>query len=104
MHNGKGDFEYFVTYFGKSYSAIHGSTSLLQAVFVNEAISTIKELYKTNNNATAGYEFPGIMLVAHSAGGMVARTSLVLDTHPSDCPVNSIIMLGSPNQRPAYSP
>lgn len=38
------------------------------------------------------------MIVAHSAGGMVARTALLLDNHPR-CAVNSIIMLSSPNSR-----
>jgi triacylglycerol esterase/lipase EstA (alpha/beta hydrolase family) len=39
-----------------------------------------------------------VILVAHSAGGMVARTAVLLDNHPQ-CAVNSIIMLSSPNSR-----
>lgn len=49
------------------------------------------------------HEIEKIFILAHSIGGMVARTSFLLSNHPS-CIVNSIIMLSSPNSKPAYSP
>jgi triacylglycerol esterase/lipase EstA (alpha/beta hydrolase family) len=41
---------------------------------------------------------PKVMLVGHSIGGMVARTSVVLDNHPK-CAVSDIILLSSPSLR-----
>lgn len=39
-----------------------------------------------------------IIILAHSIGGMVARTAMILTNHPH-CVVNSIIMLSTPNSR-----
>lgn len=49
------------------------------------------------------HEVEKIYILAHSIGGIVARTSFLLSNHPS-CIVNSIIMLSSPNSKPSYSP
>ena len=43
-----------------------------------------------------------IMIVAHSGGGIVARTAVLLSNHPKNCIVSDIILLSSPNQR-SYS-
>lgn len=71
------------------------------------------------------YEVPKIIILAHSVGGMVARTSVLLSNHPTQisgkiqtdedsklsavpeyeeadsiqCGVSDIIMLSSPNNR-----
>jgi alpha-beta hydrolase superfamily lysophospholipase len=39
-----------------------------------------------------------IIVLAHSLGGMVARTAAVLSNHPK-CVVSDIVMLGSPNNK-----
>eukprot|EP01034_Spumella_vulgaris_P028991 gene28991-35956_t len=44
-----------------------------------------------------------IMIVAHSLGGMVARTAATLSNHPK-CVVSDIIMLSSPNNKSPYTP
>lgn len=54
--------------------------------------------------ACAGTEPPRITLLAHSAGGMVARLAILLSNHPTHCVVSSIVMLNSPNSRPAFTP
>jgi len=40
-----------------------------------------------------------IMIVAHSAGGIVTRTAMLLSNHPKSCLVSNIILLSSPNKR-----
>ena len=43
----------------------------------------------------------GIILIGHSIGGMVARTAVLMSSHPR-CKVHSIILLSSPNLSPPY--
>eukprot|EP00602_Paraphysomonas_sp_CaronLab_P008051 CAMPEP_0185036204 /NCGR_PEP_ID=MMETSP1103-20130426/28813_1 /TAXON_ID=36769 /ORGANISM="Paraphysomonas bandaiensis, Strain Caron Lab Isolate" /LENGTH=913 /DNA_ID=CAMNT_0027573657 /DNA_START=100 /DNA_END=2838 /DNA_ORIENTATION=- len=96
MHN-DGSLQYFSLDFGNSRSATHASTILLQAVFLNDALREIASIYSFS---------PGegqVIIVAHSAGGMVARAAIALDNHPR-CIVQSILMLGTPNSRPTYTP
>ena len=81
-------------------SATHGSIVLKQAVFVNDVLSTILALYEGSTGVSGPVE---VILLAHSAGGMVSRTALLLSNHPHHS-VSSIIMLGSPNARPTYTP
>ena len=99
MHNKEGIFQYFTVGFGEEASAYHASSIISQAVYVNEAIKYIRVLYKSKYR-----DPPRLIVAAHSLGGMVARTALTLQSHPKDCPVNAIVMFGSPNREPAYSP
>lgn len=43
-----------------------------------------------------------VTILAHSIGGIVARTALLLDNHPSsntgNCLIDSILMLGTPQK------
>lgn len=99
MHNKDEVFQYFAVHFKKPLSAIHGSILLSQAAFVNDALETVRALYKKPVS---------IMMVGHSLGGMVARTAVTLSNHPrpanGQCVVSDIIMLNTPNRGPAYSP
>eukprot|EP01035_Chromulina_nebulosa_P020309 gene20309-26361_t len=42
------------------------------------------------------------MVIAHSIGGMVARTALLLNNHPTGCVISDIILLSSPNVRAPF--
>jgi hypothetical protein len=97
-HN-DGSFQYFVAGLHNEYSALHASTVLRQASFVNDALYAINEIYKAENRTGVK-----VILVAHSVGGVVARTSMLLSNQPKGCLVMAIIMLSSPNRSPTYSP
>lgn len=108
-------FQYFSIDFGdESSSGIHGSHVVNQALYVNQALRKIIYMYREKGllmcfrlfavaNAVPilfiGIESPKVMLLGHSAGGMVARLSLLLSNHPIHCVVSSIVMLNSPNIR-----
>ncbi len=83
-----GTFRFYAADFAESMSATHGGVMLSQAVFVNDALRIIQ---KQSSNRE-------IIILAHSAGGMVARTAMLLSNHPK-CTVSSIIMFGTPNAR-----
>lgn len=100
MHNGDEYFQYFALDFNESLSAIHGSLIIQQAIYLNEALQKIISLYKKYDDSRS---IPKVMLIGHSIGGIVARTALILDNHPR-CIVSDIIMIGTPNRYPAYSP
>lgn len=97
-HN-DGTFQYFVVGLSNEYSALHASTVLRQASFVNDALFAINEIYKEENRT--GIK---VIIVAHSVGGIVARTSMLLSNQPKGCLIKAIIMLSSPNRSPTYSP
>ena len=76
---------WFITQFNQfQWTAFHASQIIDQAVFVNEAIASIQTLYyqQYGNN----YPFK-IILVAHSLGGVIARTAPLLSNHPYPYPL-----------------
>lgn len=99
MHNKDEFFQYFAIQFHAPLSAIHGASLLTQAIFVNDALAAIRDLYEKPVQ---------IMVVGHSVGGMVARTAITMSNHPktvdNKCLVSDIIMLSTPNVAAAYSP
>lgn len=104
MHNKDDTFQYFALHFDKAMSATHGSVAVKQAVFLNDALAAILALYKERGEVSGGGTgHVEVMLLAHSAGGLVARAALLLSNHPHQS-VSSIVMLGSPNTRPTYTP
>jgi hypothetical protein len=110
MHNGDGYFQYFSLDLNYSLSAIHGSTILTQAMFTNDALLKIASLYdeksknkKTFKKSSKKKKGIKIIIVGHSIGGMVARTSMLLDNHPH-CVVSDIVMMGTPIEKPSYTP
>lgn len=98
MHNEGKNLEYFSLQFNDSNMAFHASDVLNKAVSVNNALTNILEIYKKGNKAP-----PKIIIAAHSFGGIAARTAVLLNNFPEDCPVSDIIMFSSPNSRPPYS-
>ena len=105
MHNEDGFFQYFAIHFKYPFSAIHGSSILTQAIYVNDALRTIQQLYKeergSNYDKNANFK---IIVIGHSYGGMVARTAMLLNNHPQPCLVSDIVMLSTPIVGPAHSP
>ena len=109
MHNGDNFFQYFSLDFGRSLSGAHGAYVLHQAVFLNEALQAIRELYrkktvKDGKSDDWNDHFLKVIIVGHSLGGLVARTALLLDNHPRGCLVSDIIMLSSPNVAAPFGP
>ena len=99
MHNKDDFFQYFAIQFHAPVSAIHGASLLTQAIFVNDALAAIRDLYDRPER---------IIVVGHSVGGMVARTAITVSNHPKTidkkCLVSDIVMLSTPNLAAAYSP
>lgn len=98
MHN-NGTLQYFAVDMGNSASPFHANHIVMQAIYVNEALKAIAELYIREFNTDP----PSITLIGHSLGGVVARLAVLLSNHPH-CIVNGIVTLGSPSVRPAYTP
>ncbi len=121
MHN-NGTFQYFTLGFSEEFSALHGSYIMNQAAFVNDALVKIYGMYKAqigededkvkdkkskskknkNKASKKPKSPPRITIVAHSYGGLVARTAILLGNHPR-CAVSSLFMLSSPNMAPSYA-
>lgn len=104
-----GTFQFYAVHFGQSMSATHGSVMLSQAAFVNDALRYISSehgnpvnqiLLDYITNIQVGTH--KVIILAHSAGGMVARTAMILSNYPR-CYVSGIIMFGTPNSRCLYS-
>jgi glycosylphosphatidylinositol deacylase len=92
MHN-NGEYQYFALDFNESKTAFHASYVISQSIFMNDALKAIQKLYKEND-----YHMKDIIIVAHSMGGIVARTAILLSNHPA-CIVSNMILLSSPNTR-----
>lgn len=87
--------DFFTADFNEDFTAFHGKTMLDQAEYLNDAIAYILSLYEHSDS----YDMPlpnSIIILAHSMGGIVARTMLTLDNHVPDS-VNSILTLSSPH-------
>ena len=84
-------------------AAVHASSALTQAVFLNDALRSILALYAHRASKDGVPASPKIIIVGHSVGGMTARTAVTLDNHPR-CAVSDIVMLSCPSQRAAFSP
>lgn len=122
-HNRNGPFDYYSIDFTNKWSSssgAHGNNIMAQAIYVNDALKFIKRNYK--NVKTKDNLPPKVTIIAHSAGGMVARLAVLLSNHPSRysssispveagtelspddaCLVSTIVLLSAPTVRPAYS-
>ena len=69
MHNEDGFFQYFAIHFKYPFSAIHGSSILTQAIYVNDALRTIQQLYKeergSNYDKNANFKSAKILYKAN---------------------------------------
>jgi len=72
---------------------VSGQVLLRQAIFVNQCIRQLAELYRR----VGAVEHFKVILVGHSMGGFLARLLPVLDGFPCDS-ISHIITLGAPHQ------
>ncbi|RKP11966.1 PGAP1-like protein-domain-containing protein, partial [Piptocephalis cylindrospora] len=89
--------DFFTVNLNEEFSALHGRTMLEQAEFINDAIRYILTLYSPSSRShlptmasdqpSSGTSEPlpvptSVILVAHSMGGVVARTAFTLPNYP----------------------
>lgn len=87
-------FDWFLVDFDADLSAFHGKTLLDESAYVNDAIRYVLGLYKFHSNQPES-----VIIVAHSMGGVVARTLPTLDNYIPGS-VNTIITLSTPHVYP----
>lgn len=88
---GPAPYDFFAADFNEDYTAFHGRTALDQAEFLNDAIRFILGLYSHRENPPKA-----VLLLAHSMGGIVARTMLTLPNYEPGL-VNTIVTLALPH-------
>lgn len=96
--------DFFTVNLNEEFSALHGRTMLEQAEFINDAITYILSLYSSSSRShlplmPSSLPLPvpsSVILVAHSMGGVVARTAFTLPNYPKGA-VNTLITLSSPH-------
>ncbi|KAI8370077.1 PGAP1-like protein-domain-containing protein [Choanephora cucurbitarum] len=83
--------DFFTVGFNEELSALDGQTLLDQAEYTNKAIKLILSLYNSHSKPPTS-----VLIIGHSMGGIVARTSFML---PSYTPfsVSTIITLATPH-------
>lgn len=103
--NGVRSLDFFMVDFNEDMAAFHGQTLLDQAEYVNEAISYILSLYHDPRRTRRDPALPdpsAVVLIGHSMGGIVARTTLTMANYQSNS-VNSIITMSAPHAKPPVS-
>lgn len=85
------EIDFFALDFNEAYSALHGTTLLDQAEYLNDAIRHILSMYET--------DVKSVILLGHSMGGVVSRVALSLDNYEAGT-VNTIFTLASPHLTP----
>ncbi|KAJ6132672.1 hypothetical protein N7471_007887 [Penicillium samsonianum] len=97
--------DFFMVDFNEDMAAFHGQTLLDQAEYVNEAISYILSLYHDPRRTRRDPGLPdpsAVVLIGHSMGGIVARTSLTMANYQANS-VNTIITMSAPHAKPPVS-
>lgn len=87
-------FDFFSVHFKEDLTAFHGRTLLDQAQYTNDAVKYILALYSGQENPPQS-----VIVVAHSMGGMVARTLVTLPNYRKDS-VQLILTLSTPHTVP----
>ncbi|OMJ09503.1 GPI inositol-deacylase [Smittium culicis] len=107
--NGNIGFDYFTADLNEELTAFHGRSMVEQAEFINDSIKYILSLYEINRGKFLTFpgdiKFPkveSVILIGHSMGGMVARTSISLKTHIKNS-VNTLITLSTPHVSPTVN-
>ena len=91
--------------FNEDMAAFHGQTLLDQAEYVNEAVSYILSLYHDPRRSRRDPELPdpsSVILIGHSMGGIVARTTLTMSNYQANT-VNTIVTMSAPHAKPPVS-
>lgn len=105
IRTGTRSLDFFTLDFNEDLAAFHGQTLIDQAEYVNEAVAYILSLYHDPRRSKRDYNLPdpsSVILVGHSMGGIVARTSLTMSNYQSNS-INTIITMSAPHARPPVS-
>ncbi|PLB42691.1 GPI inositol-deacylase [Aspergillus candidus] len=106
LNLGTRSLDFFMIDFNEDMAAFHGQTLLDQAEYVNEAIAYILSLYhdpRRSFRRDPNLPDPSsIILVGHSMGGIVARTTLTMANYQANS-VNTIITMSAPHAKPPVS-
>lgn len=97
--------DFFMVDFNEDMAAFHGQTLLDQAEYVNEAISYVLSLYHDPRRSRRDPELPdpsSVVLIGHSMGGIVARTTLTMANYQANS-VNTIVTMSAPHAKPPVS-
>lgn len=97
--------DFFMIDFNEDMAAFHGQTLLDQAEYVNEAVAYILSLYHEPRRSRRGPDLPdpsSVILIGHSMGGIVARTTLTMANYQANS-VNTIVTMSAPHAKPPVS-
>lgn len=103
--DGKAPLDFFSVDFNEDITAFHGQTLLDQAEYLNEAIAYILALYQYPSRSLRDSALPdpkSVIILGHSMGGVVARTTLRMPNYQENT-VNTIITLSAPHARAPVS-
>jgi len=87
----------YIVDFNEEFSALHGNSLLEQAEYLNDAIRYILSLYPA---ARGDHPEPSsVIIIAHSMGGIVARTLFTMPNYEPGS-INTIITMATPHLLP----
>ncbi|ORY86096.1 PGAP1-like protein-domain-containing protein [Protomyces lactucae-debilis] len=101
-HAGSRSLDFFSVDFNEDFSAFHGQTLLDQAEYVNAAAAYILSLYTAARKSPSDTSQPdpiSVILLAHSMGGIVARTMQVMPNYMPKS-INTIVTMATPHAIP----
>ncbi|CCH62274.1 hypothetical protein TBLA_0G03370 [Henningerozyma blattae CBS 6284] len=85
----------FAADFNEDFTAFHGRTLLDQAIYLNDAVRYILELYEQSPSHKDTLP-KSVIIVGHSMGGIVARVMPTLENYVDES-ITSIITLSTPH-------
>ncbi|PLB46066.1 negative regulator of COPII vesicle formation [Aspergillus steynii IBT 23096] len=105
LATGTRSLDFFMIDFNEDMAAFHGQTLVDQAEYVNEAVAYILSLYHDPRRSWRDPDLPdpsSVILVGHSMGGIVARTTLTMPNYQANS-VNTIVTMSAPHAKPPVS-
>ncbi|XHF99871.1 GPI inositol deacylase [Aspergillus wentii] len=105
LRAGTRSLDFFMIDFNEDMAAFHGQTLLDQAEYVNEAVAYILSLYHDPRRSRRDPGLPdpsSVVLIGHSMGGIVARTTLTMANYQANS-VNTIVTMSAPHAKPPVS-
>ncbi|KAL4941914.1 hypothetical protein BDV06DRAFT_193395 [Aspergillus oleicola] len=105
LRTGTRSLDFFMIDFNEDMAAFHGQTLLDQAEYVNEAVAYILSLYHDPRRTRRDSDLPdpsSVILIGHSMGGIVARTSLTMANYQENS-VNTILTMSAPHAKAPVS-
>lgn len=95
-------YDVFAADFKGEPTGLHGKYVTDQAQFVNDAVRFILKQYKKQNSIKRKFRVPeSVIIVAHSMGGIVARTAETLANYKRNS-ILHVVSLGTPYAKPPF--